>query len=51
MDVALRLFAADQIVIATPSRGRPNWLMKDVGARARSRLVVPILVLPVAAAA
>jgi hypothetical protein len=38
IDDALRLFRADEIIVATHPEGRSNWLERDVVARARSRL-------------
>jgi hypothetical protein len=34
---ALQLFAADRIVISTPSDGRSNWLARGLVERARDR--------------
>jgi hypothetical protein len=51
MDDALRLFGADEILVATHVRGRSNWRTRDVVARARSRFALPVLDLPVAAVA
>ena len=48
MDDALRLFGADEIIIATHARGDSNWLARDVVTRAHRRFPVPIQHLPVA---
>jgi hypothetical protein len=40
---ALRVFAADEIVIATHPEARSNWLAHDLVARARLRFDVPVL--------
>jgi hypothetical protein len=39
---ALRLFDADEIVIATHPDGPSNWLARDIVRRARRRFVPPI---------
>jgi GNAT superfamily N-acetyltransferase len=39
----LRLFPADEIVIATHPEGRSHWLARDLVAKARSRYPQPIL--------
>jgi hypothetical protein len=40
---ALRVFAADEIVIATHPEARSHWLAHDLVARARLRFDVPVL--------
>ncbi len=40
---ALRMFAADQIVIATHPERRSNWLARDIVERARTRFGRPVL--------
>ena len=40
---ALRLFPADQIVIATHTEERSNWLARDIVTRAREQFRRPIL--------
>ena len=42
IDDALRVFAADEIVISTHPRQRSNWLEKRVVERARARFAVPV---------
>jgi hypothetical protein len=42
IDDAMRLFRADEIVVATHPEGRSNWLARDVVGRARRRHSVPI---------
>jgi hypothetical protein len=39
---ALRIFAADEMIISTHPPDRSNWLERDVVARARRRFSVPI---------
>ena len=39
---ALRIFPADDIVIATHPEGRSNWLARNIVGRARARYAVPI---------
>ena len=43
IDDALRVFAADEIVVATGEEGRSNWLARDLVGRARSRYPQPIV--------
>jgi GABA permease len=40
---ALRLFPADELVIATHPEGQSNWLARNVVARARVRFRIPIV--------
>ncbi len=42
IDDALRVFAADEIVISTHPRSRSNWLERRVVERARERFSVPV---------
>ena len=42
IDDAMRLFGADEIVVATHPEGGSNWLARDVVGRARRRHAVPI---------
>ncbi len=42
LEDALREFAADEIVVATPQGEQARWLEEDAGKRARKRLGVPI---------
>jgi GABA permease len=39
---ALRLFPANEILIATHPEGRSNWLARNVVSRARERYAVPV---------
>ena len=42
IDDALRVFPADEIVIATHPEGQSNWLARNIVSRARSRYAVPV---------
>jgi len=42
IDDALRLFPANEIVIATHPEGRSNWLARNIVSRARARYAVPV---------
>jgi hypothetical protein len=42
MEDALRMFAADEIIVSTHPEGRSNWLEKGVVEGARERFAVPI---------
>ena len=42
IDDALRVFPAEEIVIATHGEGRSNWLARNIVSRARSRYAVPV---------
>jgi hypothetical protein len=39
---ALRIFAADEVIISTHPPGRSNWLERDVVRRARERFPIPV---------
>jgi hypothetical protein len=43
IDDALRVFRADEIVIAAHPEGRSNWLARGVVERARRRYAQPII--------
>jgi universal stress protein family protein len=43
IDDALRIFPADEIVVATHPEGRSNWLARDLITRARRRFTQPII--------
>ena len=40
---ALRVFAADEIIVATHAEGRSHWLARDFVARARARFWQPVV--------
>jgi hypothetical protein len=42
LEDALRTFGADEIIVSTHPPGRSNWLERDVVARARELVDVPI---------
>jgi GABA permease len=42
IDDALRVFPANEIVIATHPEGQSNWLARNIVSRARSRYAVPV---------
>jgi hypothetical protein len=42
IDDALRMFPADEIIVATHPEGQSNWLARDVVGRARSRVPLPV---------
>ena len=42
IDQALRMFEADEILVATRPHGRSDWLDRDVVTRARERFAVPV---------
>ena len=43
IDDALRIFPANEILIATHPEGRSNWLARNIVGRARARYTVPVL--------
>lgn len=42
IDDALKLFAADEIIVATHPEGRSHWLERDLVGRVRARYLQPI---------